>query len=92
MRRIEPRRGHVQEKDMLHTLHRIEEHLDPEKQSRRAKREAFRLGLLKGLGTAIGFTVLGAAVVYFLQLLVRVNLPYITDFIVRIIEIIESKP
>jgi len=92
MRKIEPRRGHVQEKDMLHTLRRIEEHLDPEKQSRRQKREAFRLGLLKGLGTAIGFTVLGAAVVYFLQLLVRVNLPYITDFIVRIIEIIESKP
>ena len=88
MRKMGPRRDTRYNRERLETVRCIEKHLDERQKG--PYRAAFRLGLLKGLGTAIGFTVLGAAVVYFLQLLVRINLPYITDFIVRIIEIIES--
>jgi hypothetical protein len=54
-------------------------------------RRAFRLGLLRGAGTAIGFTILGAVAVYLLRLAAASNLPYIADFISRIIEIIEKR-
>ena len=52
---------------------------------------SFRVGILKGIGSAIGFTLLGALVVYILHLLAQSNLPYIADFISNIIDIIESK-
>ena len=52
---------------------------------------SFRVGILKGIGSAIGFTLLGALVVYILHLLAQSNLPYIADFISNIIDIIERK-
>lgn len=52
---------------------------------------AFRIGLIKGAGTAIGFTVLGAVAIYILRLAARSNLPYIANFISQIIEIIERR-
>ena len=38
-------------------------------------------GIARGLGTAIGFTVLGAVLVVFLQWLVQRNIPLINDFL-----------
>jgi len=46
-------------------------------------------GVLRGLGTAVGFTILGAAVIYFLQQLAYRNLPVIGDFIAEIIRIVD---
>lgn len=54
-------------------------------------RRAFLVGMLKGLGTAIGFSLIGAIIIYMLNLLAKSNLPYIADFISEIIDIIESK-
>lgn len=45
-------------------------------------------GLFRGFGMAVGFTILGAAVVYFLQQLAYRNLPVIGDFIAEIIRIV----
>ncbi len=58
---------------------------------KRIIKRAFFIGMLKGLGTAIGFSLIGAIIIYILNLLARSNLPYIADFISEIIEIIESK-
>ncbi len=47
----------------------------------------FAAGLARGLGFAIGFTLLGALVIYFLQRLVVLNLPVIGEFLKTLIEI-----
>lgn len=57
---------------------------------KRIFRRSFLTGLLKGAGSAIGFTVLGAIVIYFLHAIAMSNLPYIADFIADIIEIIKD--
>jgi len=48
----------------------------------------FLAGLARGVGMAVGFTVLGAMVVYFLQKLVVLNLPIIGDFIANIVRLV----
>ncbi|MCR4441162.1 MAG: DUF5665 domain-containing protein [Peptococcaceae bacterium] len=48
----------------------------------------FIAGLARGLGMAVGFTILGAFVVYFLQKLVLLNLPVIGDFIANIVKLV----
>lgn len=46
-------------------------------------------GLSRGFGIAIGFTILGAIAIYVLQIIVKINLPYIGQFISDIIKIVE---
>lgn len=45
-------------------------------------------GLVRGLGIALGMTILGALVLYFLQRLVVLNLPLIGDFIAELVRIV----
>lgn len=47
-------------------------------------------GLARGLGIAIGFTILGALVLMTLQRLVVWNLPIIGDFIADIVVIVQD--
>lgn len=47
-------------------------------------------GIARGLGIAIGATLLGALVLYFLQRLVVLNLPLIGDFIADLIRIVNQ--
>lgn len=49
----------------------------------------FISGLAKGVGIAIGFTILGAVVLYFLRFLVVLNLPVIGDFIAEIVRLVQ---
>ncbi len=51
----------------------------------------FLAGVARGVGIAIGFTLLGALVLYFLQRLVMLNLPLIGDFIAEVINIVQSQ-
>ena len=44
-------------------------------------RRNFLSGIYRGLGTAIGVTILGAVLVYILQWIVRLNLPWIGEFL-----------
>lgn len=45
-------------------------------------------GLARGLGIAVGFSILGAVAIYFLRRLVMLNLPLIGDFIAEIIKLV----
>ncbi|MBA1333773.1 MAG: hypothetical protein HPY66_0166 [Firmicutes bacterium] len=45
-------------------------------------------GLARGLGIAVGFSLLGALAIYFLRRLVMLNLPLIGDFIAEIIKLV----
>jgi len=50
----------------------------------------FMAGLARGLGMAVGFTLLGAMVIYLLQLLARHNVPFIGEFISDIVRIVRE--
>ncbi len=45
-------------------------------------------GLFRGFGIALGMTLLGALILWFLQRLVRLNLPLIGDFIADLVRIV----
>lgn len=49
----------------------------------------FLIGIARGLGTAIGFTILGALVLLILQRVVTLNLPVISEFIATIVRLVE---
>ncbi len=50
----------------------------------------FIAGVARGVGIAVGFTLLGAVLVVFLQQLDLLNLPIIGEFIADIVEIVQS--
>ncbi len=47
-------------------------------------------GVARGFGTAIGFTVLGAVVLYLMRQAVLLNLPFIGGFIAEIVKIVQD--
>ena len=49
----------------------------------------FLAGIFRGMGFGIGVTIVTAIIIYFLQRLVRLNLPWIGRFITDIVEIVE---
>jgi hypothetical protein len=51
----------------------------------------FVAGLARGIGMAVGFSLLGAAVVYALQQFAMQNVPVIGEFIARIVKVVEAK-
>ncbi|HOL18325.1 MAG TPA: DUF5665 domain-containing protein [Bacillota bacterium] len=51
----------------------------------------FMGGIARGLGIALGATLLAAVVIYFLQRLVMLNLPLIGDFIADLIKIVSEQ-
>lgn len=50
----------------------------------------FLQGISKGIGMAIGFTILGAIVVIILRKIVLLNIPLIGTFIRDIVDIVEA--
>ena len=48
-------------------------------------------GVARGLGTAVGFTILGAVLVMVLQGLAQRNLPVIGDFLAQIVRIVQRR-
>lgn len=51
----------------------------------------FLTGIARGLGMAVGFTILGALLIYILQKLVLLNLPLISDFIADIVLMVREQ-
>ncbi len=51
----------------------------------------FLAGVARGLGMAVGFTLLGALAIYILQKVVLLNLPLISDFIADIIRMVREQ-
>ena len=58
---------------------------------RRFYRMHFLGGILRGMGSAIGFTILGAALVWLLQDLAQRNLPVIGDFLADIVNVVQRR-
>ncbi len=50
----------------------------------------FVAGVTRGVGIAVGFTLLGAVAVIVLQQIVTLNLPGISDFIADILDMVEQ--
>lgn len=69
---------------------RFEEYLNFVTNRKRMVWNYFIGGLARGLGSAIGFTILGALLLYFLTSLASKNLPIISDFIQDIIDVIDQ--
>lgn len=47
-------------------------------------------GIARGIGTGIGFTIITAIIIYFLQRIVRLNIPIIGEYINDIVEIVKN--
>ncbi len=58
--------------------------------TRRMLFDNFIAGLARGFGMAIGFTILGAIALYFLQRIAYEKLPIIGDFIAEIVKIVKD--
>lgn len=71
----------------MENLH-LAEYVDVLQNPKRLWRLNFFAGIARGLGMAVGFTLLGAMVLYLLQKLVTFNLPVIGDFIAEIVRIV----
>ena len=50
----------------------------------------FIQGLARGFGMAVGFTLLGALILYMLQELIKLNIPLIGNFITEIVRIVKE--
>lgn len=70
---------------------RLAEYVEMMHDPKRLWRINFLAGLARGLGTAVGFTLLGALVLYILQRLVLLNLPLIGDFIAELVRIVNQQ-
>ena len=70
---------------------RLEEILPALSNPKRMAWTNFLGGLARGLGIAIGFSVLGALLIMLLQGIAMNNIPVIGDFIAQIIRIVETK-
>ena len=46
-------------------------------------------GIARGIGGGIGFTVITAIIIYFLQKIVRLNIPIIGEYIKDIIDLVQ---
>lgn len=58
---------------------------------RRRLADAFWQGVARGLGAMVGFSVLGAALLFFLQALAERNLPGISDFVARVVTLVQMR-
>lgn len=67
---------------------RLQEYLDLVNNKRKLFFVNFLMGLAKGFGTVIGFTILAALVLYILQSMI--SLPIIGDYIADIVKIVQQ--
>ncbi len=70
---------------------RLKEYIHYLGDRRRLMRSHFLGGVARGLGMAVGFTILGAILVLVLQRLASRNLPVIGDFLAQIVSIVQRR-
>lgn len=77
--------------ELIRTLERLQlaEYIRYVDDTRRLMRTQFLGGIARGVGVAVGFTVLGGAAVIILNRLAQHNLPVIGDFIAQIAAIVK---
>lgn len=69
---------------------KISEYVDLMENKKRLLYINFIIGLSRGFGMAVGFTILGALAIYILRMIIDLNLPLIGDFIADIIKIVQE--
>lgn len=69
---------------------RIEQLVDILGTKKEIAKRNFVAGIFRGVGFGIGVTIVTAIIIYILQKLVRLNLPWIGMFINDIVEIVEG--
>lgn len=67
----------------------LDDYLAKRNNTRRMLWNSFLVGIARGLGTAVGFTILGAILFIILQKIAMANLPIIGDFIAQIVQFVE---
>ena len=70
---------------------RLAEYIEMIDKPRRVLYLNFVMGLVRGFGMAIGFTILAAIVLWSMQRLVVLNLPLIGDFIADIVRLVQEE-
>jgi len=70
---------------------RLAEYVSLVEQPRRMLLLNFAAGVARGVGFAIGFTILGAILIYLLQRVLALNLPGVGGFIAAVIRIVEEQ-
>ncbi len=85
----EPQTEHLQRlADRLEAM-RIADYLELLEKPRRLVMANFIAGIARGLGFAIGTTIVFAVVVEVLRRIILINIPLISDYLVDIIRLIE---
>jgi hypothetical protein len=82
--------GRVKELALAMEKMKIAEYVEYINDTKRMLVTNFLAGIARGLGMAIGFTILGALLLYLLRQLVVLNLPLIGDFIAQIVELVND--
>jgi len=70
---------------------RLDDYLEYVSNRRRMLLHNLFYGIARGLGFAVGFTVLGALVIVLLKNVVLENIPIISDFFAEVIHAIEAR-
>ena len=70
---------------------RLDEYLRFLNDRKRMLRSHFFSGMARGVGMAVGFTILGAILVILLKQLASHNLPVIGDFLAEIVEVVQRR-
>lgn len=68
----------------------IQSYVELMQNSRRLLYLNFLMGISRGFGMAVGFTLLSAVALYILRMFVTINLPIIGKFIAEIVKIVED--
>lgn len=70
---------------------KLAEYVDMLNNPRRLLYINFLQGISRGFGTAIGFTILAAIIIYFMQRIILINIPLIGQFIADLVEIVQMQ-
>ena len=70
---------------------RLDEYVAFETDRKRRLFDAFWQGVARGLGVMVGFSVLGAAVLFILQELAQRNLPGISNFVAQVVALVQVR-
>jgi len=76
--------------DMLERL-RLDEYMRFASDRKRRLADAFWQGVARGLGMMVGFSILGAAVLFFLQRLAQEHLPGISSFVAQVVTLVQMR-
>jgi len=70
---------------------RLADYVAFESDRKRRLFDAFWQGVARGLGVMVGFSILGAAVLFILQELAKRNLPGISDFVAQVVALVQLR-